>query len=206
MKGRANLNDAVMLSGWPTTRVSTNGMNGRADWAARARLEDVVLLATWRSPAVSDAEGGPCEAVFGQDHPRLNLRSQVILAAWPTTGACDSTRRVPESPESKRARGRKTGMTLLDIAALSSWASPAARDWRDGRASQETMARNSRPLNEQTLQLLDTGPMPSGSGAKTRGSVQLNPAHSRWLMGLPREWDDCGVTAIRLLPRKRRRS
>jgi hypothetical protein len=33
------------------------------------------------------------------------------------------------------------------------WATPAARDWRDGRASDETMDRNSRPLNEQATML-----------------------------------------------------
>lgn len=50
-------------------------------------------------------------------------------------------------------------------------ATPTARDWKSGKASQATMDRNSRPLSEQI----------GGS---------LNPTWVEWLMGWPLGWSD----------------
>lgn len=56
-------------------------------------------------------------------------------------------------------------------------------------------------LNATSSPELASGPTPCD-----KPDGQLNPAHSRWLMGLPPEWDACGVTAMQSLPRQRKRS
>ncbi|MFA5187090.1 MAG: hypothetical protein WC551_11460 [Patescibacteria group bacterium] len=51
------------------------------------------------------------------------------------------------------------------------WPTASARDWRSGKASEETREKNSRPLSEMAA--------PAGS---------LNPAWVEWLMGWPIGW------------------
>ena len=75
---------------------------------------------------------------------------------------------------------------LATQAKLAGWATPTTRDWRDGRASQETMERNGRPLNEQVV----SGLTSNGLTAQTEGSAQLNPDFVQWLMGIPEGWLD----------------
>jgi DNA (cytosine-5)-methyltransferase 1 len=52
----------------------------------------------------------------------------------------------------------------------------------------------------QSKRLRDAGGLAHADGG------QLNPAHSRWLMGLPPAWDDCAVTAMQSMPKSRRTS
>ena len=63
-------------------------------------------------------------------------------------------------------------------------ATPTARDWRSGKASEATHAKNSRPLSEQI----------GGS---------LNPTWVEWLMGWPIGWSDLkplGTDRCRCVP------
>ena len=91
---------------------------------------------------------------------------------------------------------------------------PSARDWKDGRASQKTLEKNARPLNEivvaeshggtSTRQnyLTPTTPRPHDNettvgkylesqnqkdlaGQVARKGGQLNPEWVEWLMGVP---------------------
>jgi hypothetical protein len=92
------------------------------------------------------------------------------MKAWPTPDAhMGSGGRTSKSPPTgKRASGTKQQITLNDAV---KWATPTARDWRSGKASQATHDKNSRPLSEQA----------GGS---------LNPTWVEWLMGWPLGWTD----------------
>lgn len=50
------------------------------------------------------------------------------------------------------------------------------------------------------------GPVPTGSQAEMANGGLLNPAHSRWLMGYPPEWDACAVMAMQSSRKPRQRS
>ena len=116
------------------------------------------------------------------------------------------------------ARGHSMGICLTDLALqMTAWATPTARDWRSGEASEATHARNARPLNEQMVaawstprasdgekggpnqsfgaggqplpaQMAHSGQTLSGSPATTASRGVPNPAFPSWLMGYPAEW------------------
>ena len=121
------------------------------------------------------------------------LRIAVKLASWPTPIVGDTTGG-PRPPDDKR--GPAPG--LQAAAHLTNWATPTTRDHKDGACLAQItggVVQVNSLLGRQVL-LTDSGKQQIGSPAATEKPGQLNPAHSRWLMGYPPEWDACAPTAM----------
>ena len=153
---------------------------------------------------------GPAQPV-----PSTDVSRYPIFASWPTPQANDGTgANSPERQERRRLEApKRTGggppgfANPRDAAQFASWATPQSRDGKGSRTGEGIYTHNARPLNEQVAMLVReipsqvSGPEPTGSTAVTAKPGQLNPAHSRWLMGLPAAWDDCAPMATRSIRR-----
>lgn len=157
----------------------------------------------WPSPVVNDARGSDYAYAQG-DHSRpcLKLGGVAKLASWATPAAHEAHGTPERFLERKAALNGKCGVSLTSLnlqAQLTNWISPQAADANGSGINQHT-----RSLCQQARRQV-SGAQPTGSTAVITSGGQLNPAHSRWLMGLPSVWDDCAVTAMQSLPKRRRK-
>jgi hypothetical protein len=129
----------------------------------------------------------------------LTLGMAAQLASWSTPASRDwkDTAGMATTGTNPDGSTRTRLDQLPRQAALASWATPTAHEKRRAEEFQDGRALNAG----QAL-----GPKPTGSHVGTVSAGQLNPAHSRWLMGYPREWDDCAATAMQLCRNVRWRS
>lgn len=154
-------------------------------------------VSPWPTPCQQDGpHGGPNQ---GTDR----LPGAAAQTGWPT-------------PKANDPKGMSPKKDNLPAIAVSSWATPASQE--AGGTPEQFLARKQKAkANGSSLgisltslslqaQLTDSGKVYNGFPAETEKPGQLNPGLSRWFMGLPPVWDDCAVTAMQSMPKRRKRS
>jgi hypothetical protein len=137
----------------------------------------------WQTPCAAHRSGGNRSTYEGAPF-RPALAAEVKI--WSTPKASDADR-----GDCLSERGRNSPSLVSQAAEVTP---EAARDWKSGSASPETLERNARPLSE-VMRTQQPGP--------------LNPAWVEALMGFPSGWTDPGPPVAESLstpgsPRARR--
>lgn len=224
-QGGLALKTTAQMSGWPTPQARDGFPAHSEDHIAEKKaqghgmqnLNDEAQIAGWASPASRDWKDSPGMAETGvnpdgTERQRTDqLPRQAYLTGWNTPRATDGSNGGPN----------QAGGALPADAGLAGWQTPKASDgeFSTPRTSGRPMHKSTHLQTQAIANLTDahlpnngparltaSGEMLTGSSAGMESGGQLDPAHSRWLMGLPPVFCDCACTAMPSTRKSRRRS
>lgn len=169
----------------------------------------------------------------GSERTRADqLPRQAVLAGWPTAVANDDNKSPEAHLAMKKRMGERDGtgsdrkqITSLAVMAkftepcrltvhgemLAGWPTPDAdtsgsEQTNRGQGTRLKMLGAARQCQNGPARLTVHGEMLTGSSAEMTSGGQLNPEHSRWLMGYPAVWGSCGATAMQSIRGRRKSS
>lgn len=144
----------------------------------------------WPTPTAKSTTGAGTSGRMGG----MNIQTAVTLASWPTPTTIDNNQ---VAGHAAAANAPKRGSTLGGASRLSGWPTPQVNNITNATTVQ--MSGDGRETPNKIgwaasmcgpLRLTVFGEMRTGSYVEMANGVQLNPEHSRWLMGLPHAWDE----------------
>lgn len=182
-------------TGWPTPVANTNPQpetkRGLQHVSGAARLTG------WQTPVANDSTGSThCYSGKNQDgSPKvcLKLPGTALLAGWVTP----TTRDWKDTSGMIAQRDGKDRLDQLPRQAfMAGWPTPQVSNITNATTVQMSGYGRETPNKIGwaaslcgPLRLTVFGEMRTGSFVEMANGVQLNPAHSRWLQGLPKAWD-----------------
>ncbi len=129
------------------------------------------------------------------------LGRQCHLAGWPSATATDSLRH-------PSLEFTTPNITLNHAAVLAGWPTCKAQNANSpglhGNGGQDLQTVTTMLATPTRLTV--SGKMQTGLDAGMESGGQLNPDHSRWLMGYPAEWGSCGAMAMQSVRGQRKSS